>query len=320
MRSTLTALILLTVAGAASAAAPMPPGYHFIHGQEGMGKGPDGNSIFITAPRGLILVDTGRHPEHRDKLLAYAKSRGRPVVAIINTHWHYDHTTGNREILAAYPRAEVVASRAIDGTLYADFIGNSRRNTQEYLASGKATDDQKAEIKRAFTAMDDPSALRARRPVDRTGARNVGGRVLRVHLAKYAATEGDVWFYDPKTRTAVVGDLVVGIVPFMDTACPDGWARALDEVAATPFTLLIPGHGDPMNRADFLTWRAAYNNFVKCGRSDAKAQTCVDGWQRDAARFIDKARGAYVSEAAQYYIQTRLRSSPAEQQKYCKPL
>ena len=32
------------------------------------------------------------------------------------------------------------------------------------------------------------------------------------------------------------------------------------------------------------------------------------------------AHAAYVGEAAAYYIDTRLRSSPEEQQKYCKPL
>ena len=29
--------------------------------------GPDGNSVFLGTDAGLILVDTGRHPAHRDK-------------------------------------------------------------------------------------------------------------------------------------------------------------------------------------------------------------------------------------------------------------
>ena len=87
-----------------------------------------------------------------------------------------------------------------------------------------------------------------------------------------------------------------------------------------PFTTLIPGHGDPMNRADFLQWRTAYNHFVSCGRSTAEKKHCIDGWQRDAAKFIDAAHRDYVASAAGYYIDTRLRSSPEEQQRYCKPL
>jgi glyoxylase-like metal-dependent hydrolase (beta-lactamase superfamily II) len=148
----------------------------------------------------------------------------------------------------------------------------------------------------------------------------IAGRQLDVHLARFAATEGDVWIYDPKTHTAIVGDLVVGIVPFMDTACAEGWSKALDEVAATPFTTLIPGHGAPMNRADFLTWRKAYNDFVDCGHSTVDKKECVGGWEREAAKFIDPEHRDYVRGAAEYYIDTRLRSSPEEQQKYCEPL
>jgi hypothetical protein len=75
-----------------------------------------------------------------------------------------------------------------------------------------------------------------------------------------------------------------------------------------------------MTRADFATWRTAYDNYVKCGRSDADKATCVDGWARDAAKFIDAGHKDYAREAADYYLTTRIRSSPQEQQKYCRPL
>jgi len=173
---------------------------------------------------------------------------------------------------------------------------------------------------RGRSRIDNPDTLRPTRPVARSGRMVIAGRALEVHLAKFAATEDDVWIYDPKTRVAVVGDLVVDIVPFMDTACADGWSRALNQVAAAPFRTLIPGHGPVMNRADFLTWRTAYNNFVKCGHSAADKKECVAGWERDAAKFIDDAHREYVREAADYYLTTRLRSSPEEQQKNCNPL
>jgi glyoxylase-like metal-dependent hydrolase (beta-lactamase superfamily II) len=148
----------------------------------------------------------------------------------------------------------------------------------------------------------------------------IAGRTLDVHLSKFAATEGDVWLYDPKTRVAIVGDLVVGLVPFMDTACAKGWSNALDAIAAVPFKTLIPGHGPVMTRADFETWRKAYNDFVECGQSSIDKKQCIDGWEQEAERFIDTEHRGYVRAAANYYIDTRLRSSPEEQQRYCKPL
>ena len=75
-----------------------------------------------------------------------------------------------------------------------------------------------------------------------------------------------------------------------------------------------------MTRADFLQWKTAYDNLLTCGRSSADKASCVAGWQKDAAKFIDEAHAKYVPAAAAYYIDTRLRSSPEEQQKFCKPL
>ena len=315
MRPLRLAALLLLGWSAHAISAP----FHLIPGQVPMDKGPDGNTIVLDAPKGLIVFDTGRHPEHAQSILDYAKVRQRPIAAIINSHWHLDHTTGNADIRAVYPKADVYASTAIEGALVG-FLGRNRAQTDKMLADPKVLPAQKAELLRGRSRIDNPDTLRPTKPVLRSARMVIAGRPLDVHLAKFAATEGDVWIYDPKTRVAIVGDLVVDIVPFMDTACPNGWSKALDQVAATQFRTLIPGHGPVMNRTDFLTWRRAYNDFVKCGHSDADKKQCVAGWEREAAKFIDDAHRDYVREAADYYLTTRLRSSAEEQQKYCRPL
>jgi phosphoribosyl 1,2-cyclic phosphodiesterase len=110
MRSTLTALTLLSLAGAAGAAEP----YHLIPGAVPLDSGPDGNTIVLDAPKGLIVFDTGRHPEHAQKILDYAKARHRPIAAIVNSHWHLDHTTGNWDIRQAYANNAAVSALAIE--------------------------------------------------------------------------------------------------------------------------------------------------------------------------------------------------------------
>ena len=149
-------------------------------------------------------------------------------------------------------------------------------------------------------------------------ARFVAGRRLEVHLEPYAATAGDVWLYDSRTRLAIAGDLVVGLVPFMDTACPEGWRAALGHIAAAPFTVLIPGHGAPMDRAAFARWRTAFDNLLDCAAGDADKQACADGWVRDAAPFIADADKGRAAAYALYYIESRLRAAPAEKARYCR--
>jgi glyoxylase-like metal-dependent hydrolase (beta-lactamase superfamily II) len=308
--------LALLLAGASASAKP----YHLIPGRVPLDwQGPDGNTVILDAPQGLIVFDTGRSPMHAQAIIDYAKQRGKPVAAIINSHWHLDHTTGNYDIRQAYPHAKVYASTAIEGALVG-FLNKGREQGDKMLADPKTSDGQKAQLLRGRYRIDHPDTLRPTNPVLKSGRMSIAGRPLDVHLSRFAATEGDVWIYDPKSRSAIVGDLVVGIVPFMDTACPDGWSKALGEVARVSFEALIPGHGPVMTRADFDTWRTAYDNFVKCGLSDADKKVCVDGWERDAAKFIDDEHRNYARAAADYYLTTRLRSPPEEQQRYCKPL
>lgn len=310
------AALLIGASGAATATEP----FHFIPGRVPLDwQGPDGNTVVLDAPKGLIVVDTGRSPMHAQAILDFAKARHRPIAAIVNTHWHLDHTTGNYDIRQVYPKAEVFASTAIEGALVG-FLNKGRAQGDKMLADPKTTEGQRAQMLRGRYRIDHPDTLRPTRPIVKSGRMSIGGRALDVHLAKFAATEGDVWIYDPKSRTAIVGDLVVGLVPFMDTACADGWSRALAEIAVEPFKTLIPGHGAPMDRADFQAWRKAYDDFIACGHSSTGKKQCVDGWMQDAAKFVDQEHRDYARGAAGYYLDRRLRSSPEEQQRYCKPL
>jgi glyoxylase-like metal-dependent hydrolase (beta-lactamase superfamily II) len=318
MRLSASVLAALLCAACATSMSIEPGDWRVIAGGFEPGRGPDGNSVFLDAPSGLILVDTGRHPAHQDALLAYARARRQPIAAIVNTHWHLDHSGGNAEIRAAFPRAELHASRAIEGAL-TGFFPQSRASTERYLAGGGVSAARQAEIRRDFAAMDDPASLRATRPIDRSGRIRIAGRPLNVHLARFAATEGDIWIHDDKNGLVIAGDLVVAMVPFMDTACPEGWRKALDEIAATPFRTLVPGHGETMTRSSFLDWRSAFNNLLDCGASARSREACIAGWKQDAAAFIPEGERR-VDEMVGYYIDTRLRASPEERGKYCRPL
>jgi len=308
---------LAAIACAPAARSPAAASWHLVPGTFEPNRGPDGNSIFLDAPDGLILVDTGRHPAHRDQLLAYAAERGRAIIAVVNTHWHLDHSTGNREIRAAHPAAELYATDAIEGALVR-FFPRSRAAAERFLASGEASAEQRAEIERGFSVMDDPDSLRPTRPVTRSGRMAIAGRPLRVNVARFAATAGDIWIHDEAARLVIAGDLVVAPVPFMDTACPEGWRRALDEIAAIEFETLIPGHGAPMSRPQFLAWRSAFDNLLDCAASDAVRDACIAGWLHDADAFIAPGDDRRIAEMAGYYLDSRLRAAPGGRDVWCR--
>jgi hypothetical protein len=113
-----------------------------------------------------------------------------------------------------------------------------------------------------------------------------------------------VWLFDKATRIAVIGDLVTVPVPYFESACPERWRASLDEVWATPFETAVPGHGRPMTRAQFNTYRQAYGAFVSCVQSSRAAAECSAGWVDGMSSLIgdDPERRRAIASNADYYV------------------
>ena len=261
------------------AARQIAPDVFLIPGDVPEERGPDGNTIILRAPDGLIVVDTGRHVQHSDAILAFAAAERRPIAAIVNTHWHLDHSSGNRRLKAVFADAPVITGRAIDRALAeGGFLAKGVARAQERLARTDLTPLEREETGLFIATMAAADSLRPTLPIDRSQSLRVAGKVLDVRLAANAVSDGDVWLYDATTRVAIVGDLVTLPAPFLDTACPRAWSAALDEVAATPFAMLVPGHGAPMTRAQFEVYRSAFDGYLACVASERSAATCGAGW------------------------------------------
>jgi glyoxylase-like metal-dependent hydrolase (beta-lactamase superfamily II) len=313
-RAVLIAALALAACAGPAAAKPAP---HVLQpGHIDLDRGPDGNTVILDTPRGLVVVDSGRHPEHAARIIAHARQVERPVVAVINTHWHLDHTTGNRDILAAFPKAAIVASRAVEGALDG-FLARSREGATQELANTKLPAEERARTLRALAAMEDRAALVPRLAIERGGPRKLGGRRIQFHLAPNAATEGDVWLVLPDEKLAIVGDLVVAPFPFFDTGCEQGWAAALGAIDRAKWTTLIPGHGAAMDRAAFGRWRGAFTALLDCAKSDHEAAACAAGWEQNAAGFFSEGERADVRAMANYYVAEVLRAPPEKRMTQC---
>src|SRR5690242_18699902 len=177
------ALFSLALFSATASAEP----YHLIPGGVPLDSGPDGNTIVLDAPKGLIVFDTGRHPGHAQAILDYARARHRPIAAIVNSHWHLDHTTGNWDIRQAYPHVAVYASNALEGAL-ATYLKQGREQGDKILADPKAPESQKAEIRRGRSVVDHPERIRPDHVINRSRSMQIAGRWFDVHLSPFAAS------------------------------------------------------------------------------------------------------------------------------------
>ncbi|MEO5938680.1 MAG: MBL fold metallo-hydrolase [Sphingomonas sp.] len=309
MRLLALAALLLT-----AASAPFP--VKLIPGQFDPERNPDGNTVIFEDASRLVVVDTGRHKAQQAAILDYAKERGKPIVAIVNSHWHLDHSGGNQEIRAVFPKANLYTSNAVKAALD-DFLARGLARNKARVADPKVSDADKAEARLGVDAVEDRTDLIPDRPVTGPTSIKFGARPLRLYLAKSAATAGDTYLYDPTSRTLVAGDLVVLPAPFFDTACSEGWRKALDAIARQPFAILIPGHGPSMTHAQFMTYRTAFGRLIDCAESKKAKADCVAGWRRDAAPLLTGPKDvANADLLIDYYIDNGLRD-PAFQRKWC---
>jgi glyoxylase-like metal-dependent hydrolase (beta-lactamase superfamily II) len=307
------AAIALVAATGAFAHAP----FVLQAGAMDLAAGPDGNTEIFDTPEGLVVVDTGRHPAHSQAILDHARQVGKPIVAVVNTHWHLDHTTGNRDVFAVYPQARLVATKAMAGALEG-FLARSRASAEKQLADPGLPTAERAQTERTLAAIDDRRAMVPAHPVERDQTVKLGGRAFELHVAPAAATEADLWLTVPDEHLVVAGDLVVAPVPFFDTACDQGWRQALDAIGSARWTTLVPGHGAPMMRADFVRWHGAFEAWLGCAESGAPPAQCADGWMRDATGFYTAAEAKGARALAETYVSEVVRAPADKRMAYCK--
>ena len=308
MRKLLFVLVAAFTALHAAAQVEVVPGVWLLRGTFTPGKQPDGNSILLNGTDGWIVVDTGRHVEHTQAILDFAKKSNRPIAAIVNSHWHLDHIGGNGAIRDAYPNVHIFASSALRGAL-GGFLTNYRAQLQEIL---KTTTD--AEQRKAYESevrlIDLGPKLAPDVVIASAGPRTIAGRALRVGLETNSVTAGDVWLLDETRGVLISGDLITLPAPFLDTACPARWGKALDRLAALDFDVVIPGHGAPMTKKQFEVYRAAYHALVGCAASASEKQRCIDDWT-SAIRPLSGDDEKFTRSLMAYYVDV-LRSDAAK--------
>jgi glyoxylase-like metal-dependent hydrolase (beta-lactamase superfamily II) len=308
-------VFLLVVTVCARAATEIAPDTWVIPGATPPNAQPDGNTVIIDAPAGLIVFDTGRHVAHTQQILDFAKEKQAPIKAIINSHWHLDHVGGNVMLRREYPAAPVYASGALQEAL-GGFLARYRAQLVDAVA--QSTDTAAQESFRAEIGLIDAAPmLQPTYVVHGSGRRTIAGYDLDVKLERSAVTAGDLWVMDPKTRVLLAGDLVTLPAPFLDTACPKHWRSALGDLAGSGFRVLVPGHGAPMDHEGLKVYRNAFDGLLDCAASAQPKGACIDGWMSDADTLIPAADHDYARGALDYYMEQVLRGHDEQIAKLC---
>jgi cyclase len=258
-RSHLALVATLLACGTAAAQAPpsepkatverLAPDLHILYGAGGGQVA--GNVLVLTGKGGTLLVDTGYPifvPKYREAIASFG---GGPVAYVVNTHFHDDHSEGNKQFGAA--GALIVA----------------HDNVRQMLMH-----DNKINVVR--TVLDQPAFPAAALPVvtygDRIELYFDGERLELLHVAP-AHTAGDTVVFLREHNVVHTGDVFLSSAyPFADVdnggdfdGLIEFCARVLTEIDRD--TVLVPGHGKIAHYDDL----AAYVDMLKAVRERVAA-------------------------------------------------
>jgi glyoxylase-like metal-dependent hydrolase (beta-lactamase superfamily II) len=207
-----------------------------LHAIYGLG----GNVGVLRTEEGSVVVDTMTFALQGREIRERAEQLGGPVQAIVNTHYHQDHTHGN----PAFPSGTRVVST--DRTLaYMDALD------AEYW-SGEAAGTLPNET------------------FEQDHTLSIGGKTLRLlHLGR-GHTDGDLVVHFVEDRTVHTGDLFFnGRYPNIDLEAGGSvreWSTTIDRILELDFDHLIPGHGPVTDAAGLRAFQRFMVHLAEVGR------------------------------------------------------
>lgn len=233
-----------------------------------------GNSVAIITDEGVVMFDTSGIPATGQTILSEVrKLTDKPVVYVINSHWHWDHWGGNQVFKAAFPNVQFLShAKNRDLMMNVAVAWNApglEKDLPEYLsykeqqlATAEAKHVSEAELaKQGELLAADENFLQQKRSVTYTfpnvtfsdsATLYLGGREIRVLHAR-AITPGDTYVYLPKEKILITGDIVVNPIPFaVGGSYPREWIETLQKLNQLEIDVIIPGHGEAERDSSYL--------------------------------------------------------------------
>jgi glyoxylase-like metal-dependent hydrolase (beta-lactamase superfamily II) len=205
----------------------------------------DVNVTLVRGSSGLLVVDTHASSVAAREVIEDVRALAAgEVVAVVNTHEHFDHTFGNGAFRAAYGAVPVHAHEvAAENTVAA-----GERIKGVYEEPDNVGDPHRAEVQATEVVPADTTFSSA-------VALDLGDRMVELVHPGRGHTAGDLVVRVPDADVVLAGDLVEeSAPPGLGGDCyPMEWPLTLDIVIGllTPSSVVVPGHGAPVDR-DFV--------------------------------------------------------------------
>ena len=218
-------------------AAKSPVNIQKLRGNISLIEGSGGNIAVFTGHQGKLLVDAGINVSEAKIKTALQKISSAPIKLLINSHWHFDHASGNEWLHKA--GATIIA----------------QENTKTNLSKTIRVEDWN------YTFPPAPKGALPTVTFKEDHIVKFNGENIQLKKYSNAHTDSDISIYFPHADVLHVADTWWnGHYPFIDYNTGGnikGMIKAAIENVkrVTDHTIIIPGHGPVGNKAQLTGYR-----------------------------------------------------------------
>lgn len=207
----------------------------------------DVNVGVVAGDHGCLVVDAhGSRPAGLRLGEAIRALGPGPALAVVHTHWHFDHTFGTAGLQEVLGAAPVWSHEAAS-----DELAAGSADVQQRLARSEDVRDREAA---------DSEVVAATRRFSSVRSLDLGDRMVELLHPGRGHTGGDATVWVPDSEVLFAGDLVEESGPpaYGEDCFPMDWPLSLDFLLGlmTPRTVVVPGHGAPVDQEFVLSQRA----------------------------------------------------------------
>jgi cyclase len=189
---------------------------------------PVDNSGFVVGERGVLVIDSHLTADMAGAIQAAVRAvTGKPILYLVNTNSHGDHTFGNH----AFPADTRVIAHVETARAMQRF--EDERSLMRLALGERAHLVDDAELRLPDVTYEDSLRL------------DLGGRVVELHHFGSGSSPGDTVVYEPESRVAWTGNLILGegAIPWAIEGGVQAYLETLARFAAAlDVETIVPGH------------------------------------------------------------------------------
>ncbi|MCX6952820.1 MAG: MBL fold metallo-hydrolase [Verrucomicrobia bacterium] len=190
---------------------------------------------FVIGENGVLVVDTMLNRRLANQLLALIRAQTpKPILYVVNTSYHGDHSYGNQFFPAGVQIVQHVATQAYIQSHFAADVAFM----MTYFGRNSGMDELK------------PQPAQIMLPDGANVIFDLGGKRVNVRHLGFAQTEGDLFVWLPGEKVLFTGNPVISISPSLPWLLDGKSEQSLATMRrlralVTDDAIIVPGHGRP---------------------------------------------------------------------------